>query len=68
MIRHRGKELKKSEVPDAIEILLNERKLVAEKLKAHDPSCRRAHLQSAEELGQGWKDYLHPFNKAIALY
>lgn len=58
VIRHRGEELSKAEIPDAIQVIVEERKVVADKLKAHDASCRRAHLLAAQELGNGWKEYL----------
>ena len=58
VIRHRGKELNKAEIPEAIDVIVAERKDVSKKLKAHDASCRRAYIQAAEELGQGWKEYL----------
>ena len=58
VIRHRGKELKKSDIGDAIKEILEERKVVAGKLKTHDASCRRAHLQLADEIGLGWSEYL----------
>ena len=58
VIRHRGKELNKAEIPEAIDLIADERKEVSKILKSHDASCRRAHLQAADELGQGWKEYL----------
>lgn len=58
VIRHRGEELKKSDIPDAIQEIIEDRKIVAGKLKTHDASCRRAHLQLAEQMGQGWPEYL----------
>lgn len=58
VIRHRGNELKKKDIPGAIEDIANERQAVTEVLKAHDASCRRAHLQAAKEAGLGWHDYL----------
>lgn len=58
VIRHRGEELKKSEIPDAIQEIIEDRKIVAGKLKTHDASCRRAHLQLAEQFGQSWPAYL----------
>lgn len=58
VIRHRGKVLKKNDIPDAIGEIAAERKSLEEKLMDHDTSCRRAHLQAAEELGHGWKEYL----------
>lgn len=58
VIRHRGEELKKSDIPDAVKLIAEERKVIATKLKNHDASCRRAHLQLAEQMGQGWHEYL----------
>ncbi len=58
VIRHRGKELKKSEIPEAIEQIAKERKAVADQLKKHDANCRQAHLLAARQLGNGWEDYL----------
>ena len=58
VIRHRGEELKKSEIPDAIKVIVAEREGVADQLKSHDARCRLAHLQAAEQLGKGWHAYL----------
>ena len=58
VIRHRGKELKKAEIPDAIQDVLKDRTVVADKLKAHDASCRRAHLQIAQQTDGEWHVYL----------
>jgi len=58
VIRHRGKELNKAEIPEAIDLIISERKSVSNLLKAHDASCRRAYMQAADELGGGWKEYL----------
>lgn len=58
VIRHRGEELKKAEIPNAIRALAEERKVVADRLKHHDASCRRAHIQLAESYGKGWPEYL----------
>jgi len=58
VIRHRGEELKSSDIPNAVQEIVDERKIVADRLKNHDASCRRAHLHLAEEMGQGWTEYL----------
>lgn len=57
VIRHRGEELRKHDIPDAVEGIQRERQAVAEKLMAHDASCRRAYLLAAQEFGRGWYDY-----------
>ncbi|MEO1035268.1 MAG: M48 family metallopeptidase [Pseudomonadota bacterium] len=58
VIRHRGEELDKSDIPDAIEQVAAERKALGEELKTHDANCRQAHLAAAKALGQGWDSYL----------
>lgn len=57
IIRHRGEELKKADIPNAISQVATERKAVAKKLKLHDANCRQIHLLAAKALGQGWHDY-----------
>lgn len=59
VIRHRGEELKKGDIPTAIEAIAKERKEVADRLRAHDASCRRAHIQAANEIGNDWSTYLY---------
>ncbi|MBN0988205.1 M48 family metallopeptidase [Amphritea pacifica] len=58
VIRHRGNELKKNDIPVALQQVHAERAAVAEHLKVHDARCRTAHLQGARECGQGWENYL----------
>jgi len=58
IIRHRGEELKKSDIPAVIEEIANERKQVANTLKEHDANCRQAHLLAAKELEPAWHNYL----------
>ncbi len=58
VIRHRGEELHKSDIPDAIDEVAEERKALSEQLKTHDANCRQAHLLAAKALGQGWDAYL----------
>jgi hypothetical protein len=57
IIRHRGEELKKSDIPDAIEQVARERRQVANQLKTHDANCRQAHLLAAKEIDESWYDY-----------
>ncbi|WP_299263556.1 M48 family metallopeptidase [uncultured Psychrosphaera sp.] len=58
VIRHRGNELNKADIPDAIQEIEIERAAVADILKVHDASCRVAHLQAAKECSEGWESYL----------
>jgi len=59
VIRHRGEELQKADIPEILEQLSLERAELTKVLKEHDASCHRAHLQAAAELGRGWEAYLH---------
>ncbi|RHX82462.1 M48 family metallopeptidase [Leptospira yasudae] len=58
IIRFRGTELKKKELPSAIESLEKDCKELQEEVFAHDQKCRTAHLRAAEQIGQGWPEYL----------
>jgi len=58
VIRHRGNELKKADVPHVVTELNAELRELNTVLKHHDASCRRAHLQTAEALQAGWPEYL----------
>lgn len=58
VIRHRGNELKKADIPQAIAELNQELRQLNTVLKHHDASCRRAYVQAAEVLQAGWPEYL----------
>lgn len=58
VIRHRGEELSKAEIPAALEALAEERQQLTQVLKMHDASCHRAYLQAAAAVGNGWDAYL----------
>ncbi|MEL7311625.1 MAG: M48 family metallopeptidase [Pseudomonadota bacterium] len=58
VIRHRGEELDKADIPDALEEIARERRELAEALKTHDANCRQAHLLAARDIGNGWEQYL----------
>jgi len=57
VIRHRDKELQKSEIPQAIKELEEEKAVLAEKLRHHDAACHYHALQDAEKAGHGWAEY-----------
>ncbi|MFB5652291.1 M48 family metallopeptidase [Leptospira wolffii] len=58
IIRFRGTELKKRELPKAIETVRQEYERVLQTVFEHDRLCRSAHLQAAKEIGKGWPEYL----------
>ena len=58
IIRHRGEELSKSDIPDAIDAISKEYKAIAKGLSEHDALCRSTYLQVARELGGNWEAFL----------
>ncbi|MBL8508739.1 M48 family metallopeptidase [Chitinimonas sp. JJ19] len=57
-IRHRGRLLRRRELPVVIEEVKKEFELVEQLLQQHDKQCRTAHLAIARQMGQGWEAYL----------
>jgi Zn-dependent protease with chaperone function len=58
IIRHRNKELKRSELQRAIDELGEEVRAALDRVLAHHRRCRTAHRAAAHSLGQGWPEYL----------
>lgn len=58
VIRHRGEEISKDEIPDAIQEIADEQRLLSESLMQHDANCRAVHLCLAQQLGKGWNEYI----------
>lgn len=58
VIRHRGEEISKAKIPEAIEEIAGEKKTVLQKLMQHEADCRKTYLQIAEKYQNGWPEYL----------
>lgn len=58
VIRFRGKEVNKRELPALIETLNEECNAAHEQIFHHDQACRSAHHIAARQLGKGWDEYL----------
>jgi Zn-dependent protease with chaperone function len=58
IIRHRGKDLKRSDLQDAIEALKGELGRARDIVLNQDRRCRSVHLAAAGRLGAGWDAYL----------
>lgn len=58
VIRHRGNELKKADIPAAIEEIAQERKEIGQQLKEHDASCRTAYINISKSWNNGWDKHL----------
>src|SRR5690606_32237133 len=58
VIRHRGRELKRRDLPRVIDELDEELGAARNRVCEHDRRCRTAHLAAAAKLGGGWSGYL----------
>lgn len=58
VIQHRGRELKRRDLPKVIEGLEAELAAVQARVREHDRRCRTAHLAVAKQVGAGWPEYL----------
>ena len=58
VIRHRGRTIRPTELPQVIAQLEEERSRIQQKLWTHDRKCRTAHRAAAAKLGNGWEEYL----------
>jgi len=58
VIRHRGEEISKAEIPEAIEEIAAEKKTALQKLMQHEADCRKTYLDIAEKYQNGWPEYL----------
>lgn len=58
VIRFRGSEVKRRELPALIESMNDECAAAHHKVMQHDMECRTAHLLAARQLGRGWDAYL----------
>ncbi|HEY2929695.1 M48 family metallopeptidase, partial [Piscinibacter sp.] len=58
VLRHRGKALKRPELPQAIAAIEAEVAAVEARLAAHDRLCRSVHRAAAAQLGNGWPEHL----------
>ncbi|GAB3255916.1 M48 family metallopeptidase [Chitinimonas naiadis] len=58
VIRHRGQQLRRRQLPQVIEQVGKELAEVESKLAAHDRQCRSLHRTIAAKLGGGWESYL----------
>jgi hypothetical protein len=65
VIRHRGRELKRRDLPKVIADLDAEIKIVDERVRDHDRRCRTVHLSAAAQVGMGWEEYLIGFAQVI---
>ena len=55
---HRGREIKRHELPAAIQAVQAELEANRERLREHDRCCRASGLAAAEKIGLGWPEHL----------
>ncbi|HKU16326.1 MAG TPA: M48 family metalloprotease [Steroidobacteraceae bacterium] len=58
IIRHRGKDLKRADLQEALDQLQGELDRARETVQSHDRRCRSVHVAAAAQLGPGWEAYL----------
>jgi len=58
VIQHRGVQISRKQLPDAISKVQLEIDDVSQRIWQHDSNCRTAHLAAATTLGASWADYL----------
>ncbi|MBX7097423.1 MAG: M48 family metalloprotease [Myxococcaceae bacterium] len=57
IIRFRGRQLRKRELPNVIATVRGERRDVEQRILDHDRECRAVHRDAARLLGQGWAEH-----------
>lgn len=65
VVKHRGEEISRRQIPDVITLVAQEADAVRNAILEHDRRCRSAHLAAAQQLGQGWPDYLRALAAAL---
>jgi len=58
VIRHRGKDLERRDLQDALDDVQGELDAARDAVQAHDRRCRSVHRAAAARLGNGWDAYL----------
>ena len=58
VIRHRGKDLKRADLQDALDEVQGELDRARETVQAHDRRCRSVHLLPPRSSASGWDAYL----------
>ncbi len=56
--RHRGEDIRREEIPDAIEEVKDDKKIALKKLMINEANCRKTSLNIAEKFQNGWPEYL----------
>ena len=65
VVRFRGKELQKADIPQAIEKVREEIGVVQERINKSDQFCRSIHRKCAQNLGKGWEAYIMAKAKVV---
>jgi hypothetical protein len=58
LIHHRGREIRRRDLAQAIRDVDRERRAAEHDILEHDRLCRSAHRSAARSLGHGWDEYL----------
>ena len=58
VIRHRGEDIHKNEIPDAILEVKADKKHALEELLVHEANCRKTYMNIADRFQNGWPEYM----------
>ena len=65
VIRYRGRELRRKELPRVLDSVRAERKDIEQRILEHDRACRATHLAAARLVGHGWDAHLEGLVKLL---
>jgi len=58
VMQHRGRQLRRADLPGVISQLRGEVRATAQTVQEHDRRCRSIHMEAARQVGMGWDEYL----------
>ena len=64
-LRHRGKTIRRSQLPSVISNVKHEQKSSLSEIEQHDKLCRTAHQAAAREIAHGWQNYLDRLTRLL---
>jgi len=64
-LRHRGKTIRRSQLPSVISNVKHEQKSSLSEIEQHDKLCRTVHQAAAREIAHGWQNYLDRLTRLL---
>lgn len=63
--QHRGKALRRQDLPEAIQTVTEELIAAREAVEFHDRQVRTVHMHAAQRIGHGWPEYLQALARVL---